>query len=280
MQTLGGRQFWGDVQFFRGWRIQRNVFTGHYRLLDQHDFRHAWGSWGDCRRSLDAIRQEQKSEPASRRGVILVHGILRSSKSCATLAGHLRGCGWEAFPFDYPSTQESIRDAAEYLHSVIERLDEIDELHFVGHSLGGLVIRAWFAAHDDPRVQRTVMLGTPNHGAELADMLRKNLLFRAVFGPAGQQLVTDAGGLIPQLPAPRGEFAVIAGARGTPDGWNPLISGDDDGTVSVESTQLTGMSDFATVRTLHTNLLASTEVAVMVERFLSTGRLASPEAQG
>ena len=36
-KTLGGRQFWGDVHYFRGWRIQQNVFTKHYRLLDPGD---------------------------------------------------------------------------------------------------------------------------------------------------------------------------------------------------------------------------------------------------
>jgi hypothetical protein len=56
MQTLGGRQFWGDVQFFRGWRIQRNIFTGHYRLLDEHDFRHAWGTLDECRAKLEQVR--------------------------------------------------------------------------------------------------------------------------------------------------------------------------------------------------------------------------------
>jgi pimeloyl-ACP methyl ester carboxylesterase len=268
MQTLGGRQFWGDVQFFRGWRIQRNVFTGHYRLLDPHDFRHAWGSLDDCRATLARVRESAADTPFPKRASILLHGILRSSKSMARIAERLRAAGLAAFPFDYPSSQIGIADAAEYLHSAIEHLDGIDELHLVGHSMGGLVIRAWFAAHDDPRVRRVVMIGTPNRGAALADMLRKNLFFRAVFGPAGQQLVTDAEGVILQLPAPRCQFAIIAGARGTPDGWNPLIPGDDDGTVSVEATRLEGAAEFHTVRALHTTLLQSAEVAALVERFL------------
>jgi len=278
MQTLGGRQFWGDVQFFRGWRIQRNVFTGHYRLLDENDFRHAWGTLEDCRGSLETVRRDTKS-PFPRRGVILIHGILRSSKSMSTISRGLRNSGWATFPFDYPSSQVSIQESAEYLQSVIQQLDDLDDLNVVCHSLGGLVLRAWFGEHDDPRLQRVVMLGTPNRGAALADMLRKNLIYRAVYGPSGQQLVTDPEGYIPKLPSPRCEFAIIAGARGTPDGWNPLIPGDDDGTVSVDAAQLEGAADFSTVRALHSNLLHNAQVIEQIERFFETGHLLATESK-
>jgi pimeloyl-ACP methyl ester carboxylesterase len=273
MQTLGGRQFWGDVQFFHGYRIQRNVFTGHYRLLDEHDWRHAWGTLEDCRAKLDELRREHQLPPMSGKGVIVLHGIVRSSKSMYTVADHLRREGFTAFAMEYPSTQISIEQAAEYLDSIIQKLDGIEELHLVGHSMGGLVIRAWFAKHADPRVKRVVMLGTPNYGAEMADLLRRNLLFRAVFGPAGQQLVTDTAGVIPQLPAPGCEFAVIAGSRGNEVGWNPLIPGDDDGTVTVKSARLAGATDFGTAQVLHHGLLGDPNVSVQVARFLHTGRL-------
>jgi len=272
MQTLGGRQFWGDVQFFRGWRIQRNVFTGHYRLLDEHDFRHAWGTLDECRAALQQVR-ERTTSAFPRRGVVLIHGILRSSKSFSTIAARLRESGWAAFPFDYPSSQIGIHEAADYLNSVVSHLEDLDELDFVCHSMGGLVLRAWFGEHSDPRVKRAVMMGTPNRGAALADMLRKNLIFRAVFGPSGQQLVTDADGVIPKLATPPCEFALIAGARGTPEGWNPLIPGDDDGTVSVDAVRLDGCTDFTTVRALHSLLLKHPQAVEQALHFLEHGRL-------
>ena len=49
------------------------------------------------------------------------------------------------------------------------------------------------------------------------------------------------------LPPPPGEFAIIAGVRGTPDGFNPLIDGDDDGTVALSETHLDGVADRMTV---------------------------------
>lgn len=277
MQTLGGRQFWGDVQFFHGWRIQRNVFTGHHRLLDEHDWRHASGTLAVCQTKLAEIRRERKLSPMSGAGVIVLHGIIRSSKSIYKVAEHLRGEGFTAFPVEYPSTQISIPDAAEQLNSIIENLEGIETLHLVGHSMGGLVIRCWFDKYQDPRIGRVVMLGTPNYGAEMADLFERNLLYRVVFGPAGRQLVTSEAGLIPKLPVPPCEFAVIAGGLGDGKGWNPLIPGDDDGTVAVRSVRLAGAADSSVVPKLHHALLGDATVSQQIATFLKTGRLRAGE---
>jgi len=273
MRTLGGRQFWGDVQFFHGWRIQQNVFTKHYRLIDSNDDRHASGTLETCRAALTAIRERDKLPPMSGRGILLLHGMLRSSKCMSTVAAAAQQAGYETFQFNYPSTQIAIPEAAEYLNKSIESLEGIEELSIVGHSMGGLVTRAYFAKHHDPRIKRVVMLGTPNQGAELADLLYRNIVIRTASGPGGRQLVTDPEGLIPSLPAPKCEFAIIAGARGNHAGWNPFLAGDDDGTVTVESTRLVGAADFSVVRTTHTWMLGNSEVIDQVLRFLAEGRL-------
>ena len=273
MKTLGGGQFWGDVLYFHGWHIQQNVFTKHYRLLDEHDDRHAFGTLAECQSKLKQIREERKLPAMTGRGVVLIHGYLRTANCMSSMAETLEEAGFHTYQFDYPSTRVSIPEAAEYLHQTIESLEGIEELNIVAHSMGGLVTRAYFAEHHDPRFRRVVMLGTPNHGAELADLIYRNFLVRTVAGPGGQQLVTDREGLIPSLPAPKCEFAIIAGARHNPAGWNPFIPGDDDGTVTVESTRLIGAADFATVRSPHTSLLRNRDAIEQSRRFLSEGRL-------
>ncbi len=273
MKTLGGRQFWGDVHFFHGWHIQQNVFTKHYRLLDEQDIRHASGSYEACLARLQEIRKEQNLPPMKGRGVVLIHGILRSSKCMAAMADAMKKAGLHPFQFDYPSTQVSIPEAAEYLHKTIASLEGIEEVFIVAHSMGGLVTRAYFAEHLDPRIHRVVMIGTPNYGAELADLTQQNFLIRTAAGPGGRQLVTDPDGLIHSLPAPPCEFAVIAGARGNPAGWNPFIPGDDDGTVTVESTRLLGAADFSTVPTTHTSMLRDRRTIAQTLHFLNEGRL-------
>ena len=273
MKTLGGGQFWGDVRFFHGWHIQQNVFTKHYRLLDPSDNRFVSGTLEECETRLAEIRKQQKLPPMTGRGVVLIHGILRSANCMSTIGRAIRQSGMHAFEFDYPSTQVTIPGAAEYLHQTIDSLEGIEELYIVAHSMGGLVTRAYFAEHGDPRIKRVIMLGTPNRGAELADLLQRNFIVRVASGPGGRQLVTDPEGVVHSLPVPKCEFAIITGARGNPAGWNPFIPGDDDGTITVDSTRLAGAADFSTVPATHTALLKNREAIEQTLRFLNEGRL-------
>jgi len=273
LKTLGGLQFWGDVFALHGWRIQHNVFTNHFRLLDPDDVRQAWGTKEQCLAALKAIREERKLIPMTGKVVILIHGITRSSKCFRAMEPALHGAGFATLGFDYPSTRVTIPECAKYLRQFLESLDGVEEIHFVVHSMGGLVVRAYLMEHQDPRIRRMVMLGVPNLGARMANLVKDFFAFKAIFGPAGQQLVEEAAGLIPNLPTPAFEFAVIAGARGTPDGFNPLIPGDDDGTVSVAATRLPGAADFLAVPVLHSFLMSNAEVIAACRRFLETGSL-------
>lgn len=273
MKTLGGRQFWGDVHFFHKWRIQQNILTKHYRLLDGDDYRHTWGTYEDCHAKLRAVRDQHKLQQMSGKVVILVHGIVRSSKSFDRMRQKLEEQGYVVLGFDYPSTQVSMAESAAYLRRSIESLEGVEQISFVTHSMGGLIVRAYLAEHHDPRVHRIVMIGVPNRGAHMADRVKDWWLFKGIYGPAGQQLVSDPEGLIPKLPVPECEFAIIAGGRGHEDGYNPLIPGDDDGTVSVASTRLPGADDFIIVRGMHSFLISYDEVIGHTARYLETGRL-------
>lgn len=275
--TLGGRQFWGDVAFAEGWRVQQHVVLGHCRLLDPHDVRRAWGSRAACEAELSRRRPRvMRSDERGRTAVILAHGITRSSKSFSRLQQELTAAGYQAVPFDYPSTRVTIAQSGDYLRQVIESLQDVDRVDFVAHSLGGLVVRAYLqqtARHPDLRCHRMVMLGVPNRGARMANVLRGHPLYRWVYGPAGQELVEGVTCPAAALPVPWFEFAIVAGARGDARGFNPLLPGDDDGVVSVEATRLPGAADFMTVHCLHTLMNANDEVVASTLRFLATGAL-------
>ena len=274
MKTMGGRQFWGDVAHFRGWRVQHNVVFGQYRLLDPHDARHFSGTHADCMNRLEEIKQEQGLEPMTGKVAIVIHGIVRSSKSFRPLMPKLEQAGYDVVNFDYPSTQLSIPECAEYLEQVIDSLDQVQEINFIVHSMGGLVVRSYLTKNgEDERLHRLVMMGVPNFGAEMADFFQGLRLFKFIYGPAGQQLITGQQALIASLPTPEFEFAVIAGGRGTDRGFNPLLPGDNDGTVTVTSTRLPGASDFAVVDCLHSILPFHKEAGELALRFLETGSL-------
>jgi pimeloyl-ACP methyl ester carboxylesterase len=271
--TLGGRQMWGDVLYFRGWRIQQNALSKHFRLLDPDDVRQAWGTREECAAALEQIKRDQDLPPMQGRAVVVIHGIIRSSKSFAQLRVKLEERHVTVVGFDYPSTQVPIEESADYLRQMLQSLEGIEQIDLVVHSMGGLVLRTYLRDHRDPRFHRMVMLGVPNLGARMANIVQQNPLYRLIFGPAGQQLIEDPEGYIAGLPTPDFEFAVIGGARGTENGWNPLIPGDDDGTVSVDNTRLPGAADFMTAPVLHSFLMTNEDVVAATCRFLETGCL-------
>jgi pimeloyl-ACP methyl ester carboxylesterase len=262
---------WGDVFHFRGFRIQEHGLDGTFRLLDPQRKRMALGTLADCHATFSAIREERKLAPMQGEVVILLHGIVRTARSLQSLERHLRESGFEVISADYPSTCCTIPECAAYLRRLIDSLEGVDKVHLAVHSMGGLVVRAYFAEQPDPRVGRVVMLGTPNHGAELATKLRGLAPFKWVFGPAGSQLASGPNEFVNDLPVPSVEFGIVAGARGNPAGFNPFVTGDDDGTVSVSSTRLAGATDFITIYSMHAFLPGAPDTVVAVERFFRTG---------
>ena len=103
-KTMGGKQFWADEMVFRGYRVQRNALTGHYRLLDPDDRRLSWGTFRHCRTRLDEIRRDRDLPAMEGKVVILLHGLFRTRGSMNALAKHLKEKGgYETLDVGYPS---------------------------------------------------------------------------------------------------------------------------------------------------------------------------------
>lgn len=286
--TLGGKQFWSDEQFFHEWHIQRNVFTNHYRLLDGADFRHAWGSYEHCRTRLEEIRRERKLPAMSGRAVIVLHGLMRTDGSMRKLASYLHEKGkFSTFNVSYSSTRGDVGDHAAALAKIIARLEGIEEINFVAHSLGNLVVRHYLAdhtdektgRHPDPRIKRMVMLGAPNNGARIAEVLLANSVAEVTAGKSGQQLAREWEQLAGKLATPAFEFGIIAGGLSNERGYNPLLGGDNDLIVTVESTRLAGAADFAVLPVLHAVMMDNPTVQEYVLRFFEHGYFVSREAR-
>jgi pimeloyl-ACP methyl ester carboxylesterase len=167
-------------------------------------------------------------------------------------------------------------------------LEGVREVHFVTHSLGGLVVRHYLAdlARADelpdtyPRVGRIVMLGPPNSGAAIARQLGDSRLFGLVFGVGGGQLAHDWETLEKKLAIPSGEFGIIAGAMGRRLNGNPGLEGRDDLVVRVEETRLDGARDFLVVPAVHSLLMNDPKVQQATRQFLRHGRfMAEPAAE-
>ena len=222
---------WTDRHLFRGWRIQQHVETGKCRLLDGDGKIRAEGTFAHCLETLESIKRGQHLAPMRGKAVVLVHGLAAPCWSMKLLAGYLRQHGeYEAFIVDYASLRSNIDDQARSFARVIQSLEGIEEINFVGHSMGNIVIRRYLAGNQsprggwnpDPRIHRIVMIAPPNHGSITATRLANNPLFQAVFGESGQQLGVKWTNLRSRLAVPGCEFGIIAGGIGEPFGPRPL----------------------------------------------------------
>jgi pimeloyl-ACP methyl ester carboxylesterase len=280
LPTLGGRQLWADESFFHGWHIQRNVLSGHYRLLDSGNWRHTWGTLDNCRATLDRIRALQRLPTMSGSAIVLLHGLVRSAAHMVPLARYLRThTNQTVFNVTYPTTRGSIDDHAGQLDRVIKSLEGIGQLSLVGHSMGNLVIRRYLAdasKQEQARIRRIVMLGPPNQAAKMAEILGHRRWFGLVLGKAATQLRSVAE-VAHRLATPSAPFGIIAGGRGVPRGFNPLLEGDNDFLVDVASTRLAGAADFAVLPVSHAFMMAHPLVQQYTLRFLETGAFISPE---
>lgn len=211
------------------------------------------------------------AQRSDRETVILLHGLLRSERAMRPLERRLAEAGYRVHNLSYPSTELAPEGLVANLDGQLASCcADVRAPHFVTHSLGGVLLRAYLAEHSRA-VGRVVMLAPPNHGSELADVVADSTLLRAALGPTAAQLGTSATSLPNRLPPADFELGVVAGTRSWAlSPW--LLPGPSDGRVSVASTQLPGMRDFVTVDTSHSWMLRSDEAADQVVEFLRGGR--------
>ena len=206
--------------------------------------------------------------------VVLLHGLGRTSWSMKRLQWALERKHFHVINIGYPSTRLTIPAAADRLSNTLkERIhDPAARIHFVTHSLGGIVLRQYLAEHRLKNLGRVVMLAPPNQGSELADKLKGFWPYRFFVGPAGAQLGTDTDSFPKRLPPIDFELGVIAGDRSLNPLFSAWIPGSDDGKVSVRSTRTDGMSGFLVVHRSHTWIASNRKVISAVVRFLQTGQ--------
>lgn len=224
--------------------------------------------------------------PGSGERVVLLHGLGRSDLAMSLLARSFEQAGMRTYAVDYDSTSKTLDEIVDFVDGEIDRCCAADtKLHFVTHSLGGIVLRAWVAREQPERLGRVVMLSPPNHGSALVDQLGE---FSELLGPTGKELGTGPGSVPSQLnelgPVDF-ELGIIAGSRTLNLLGSWILEGPDDGTVSVESAKLMGMRDFLVVPSSHSFMMFDAEVARQAIYFVRNGQFdaaeqAEPESSG
>ena len=206
--------------------------------------------------------------------VIVLHGLGRTAFSMSLIEEALVNENYLGWNEGYPSTSSDIKELSET--AITDGLDFCDQnktgtVHFVTHSLGGILVRQYLQHHTISNLGRVVMLSPPNHGSEVSDLLKDYTIYQIILGPAAQQLGTDKGSLTEQLGPVKGEIGIITGVSSSDPWFSPVIPGDDDGKVSVESAKLDEMSDFMTVPNGHTFIMRDETVIRQILHFLKEG---------
>ena len=207
--------------------------------------------------------------------VVLLHGLARTSASMLPMEKRLQDAGFSVANIDYPSREYPIEELAPLaVGQGIEHCRnaaDAGRIHFVTHSLGGILVRQYLADNDLPELGRVVMLAPPNQGSRVVDELRDMPGFDWINGPAGRQLGKRAESVPLALGPADFELGVIAGTRTIDPIASAVLDDPDDGKVSVSDTKLEGMDDFVVVDHSHAFIMRMRVPIELTIRFLTTG---------
>ena len=218
--------------------------------------------------------QNPSNTPSRDEGVILLHGLARSNLSMIRMEQNLRNQGYKTLNIDYPSTECSIEYLVDqYVIPAAEQFSDLQRVHFVTHSMGGILVRFLHRYHRLDNFGRVVMLSPPNKGSEIVDMFADLDLFYQLNGPAGLQLGTNQESM-PKMLGTSVDFplGILMGDRPFEPVLPMLIrsrhGGVNDGKVSIESAKINGMTDFMVLPHSHTFIMHSPQVIEQAIHFL------------
>lgn len=204
--------------------------------------------------------------------VVLVHGLARSHRSMSKMGRILKSDGYGVISSTYPSRKKTIEQLAyPHISRELDKTDGYDVVHFVTHSMGGILLRQYLRENSIESLGRVVMLGPPNKGSEVVDRLHNVPGFKLFNGPAGLQLGTGHDSVPNQLGPATFDVGIIAGTSSINWFLSLLLPGKNDGKVTVERTKLDGMRAHIEMAVTHPLMMRSNLVIRQVQNYLRTG---------
>ncbi len=221
-----------------------------------------------------ALYAEEASSMDAQR-VILVHGLARNSLSMWALEMRLEDAGYEVESLNYSSLNKSVAEVQQQVRSQLyDCCNDNVATHYVGYSLGGLLIRGFFADQANQAFvvnrRQVVMIGTPNNGTQIVDNFAEQQWFK-LLGDTTLALGTQSNSFPMGLPLPDFSAGIIAGT----ESWSisdDILAEASDGLVPVASTKLPNMADFVSVYANHSMLRYNGKVAEQTIHFLQYGQ--------
>lgn len=206
--------------------------------------------------------------------VVLLHGIARTSLSMRPIEKALLQQQYAVLNIHYPSRSTTIAELAIGVRQQLRSFPEFEKytVHFVTHSMGGLVVRAILESEPLDNAKRVVMLGPPNQGSEVADFFKDFRLFNAFYGPALKEMTTHhASSLALQELPSRYQLGIIAGNFTIDPFCYFILPSSNDGKVTIERTKLPGMTDHIVLPASHSFMMYNNRVIQQISHFLAEG---------
>lgn len=204
--------------------------------------------------------------PVLNEEIVLVHGLWYHGLGMTLLAKFLRKQGWRVRVFSYPTISQPFARNTQALQKFATDTDA-QKVHFVGHSLGGLLILQMCVEYQLPTPGRVVLLGTPLTGSHVARRIGEQSLLRPALGRSVGVLCNG----VPDLPSDR-EIGMIAGNK--PLGIGQItgrLLDANDGTVLLKETHNTALQDHTVLPVTHTQMVMSSKVAEKTTDFILDG---------
>jgi hypothetical protein len=203
--------------------------------------------------------------------VLMVHGLGRTPISFIRLGHALRrqGCATDSFP--YAAFAQGMESIVVRLVARLEAIADGGEYAAVGHSLGGVLLRAAVPRMRPPAPRHLVMLGTPNQPPRAARLARGLLPFRWIAGECGACLSSVS--FYETLPRPTVPYTLIAGTRGLTGRWSPFGTEPNDGLVAVSETRIQAEDPVLTFPVSHTFMMNDRRVQAAICQALGVGLL-------
>ncbi len=207
--------------------------------------------------------------------VVLLHGLIRTSASMERMQEAIADAGYETINVEYPSRDHTIEELAPVAMEAglagCRAIDGVEKIHFVTHSLGGILVRQYLADNAIPELGRVVMMAPPNQGSIAADRMGHVPGYDWINGPTGRQLGKGEDSVPLKLGPATFELGVIAGNRSIDPITSAVLPNPDDGRVAVEDTKLEGMRDFVVVDHSHAFMMRMKATINLTLNFLRTG---------
>ncbi len=185
--------------------------------------------------------------------VVLLHGLWRDSTAMEPMEDYLAAKGFKVYNISYPSDEYPIEELViKHLQPVVNAIAAkrpVETIHFVTHSMGGILVRYYLSNQSVQNLGKVVMLSPPNQGSKLSDVAIS--ISEDWLGPSGKQLSAKKNSWVKKLGRVDFKLGVIAGNHSTNWITSWFINSENDGVISLENTKVDGMADFLVVPEKH-----------------------------